>query len=82
MSSTALPYKGFAISIGYAKEHVSLWKLWNLIFVKGHGVPWMSLSISMLLFVSLFLAFVRCFAMAIDTLRLVVCWNYIDGVAV
>ena len=26
--------------------------------------------------------FVRCFAMAIDMLRLVVCWNLIDGVAV
>ena len=32
-------------------------------FVKGRGgVPWMSLSISLLLFVSLFLAFVSCFA--------------------
>ena len=29
-------------------------------------MPWMSLSISLLFFVSLFLAFVRCFAMAID----------------
>ena len=45
-------------------------------------MPWMSLLISLLLFVSLFLAFVRCFAMAIDMLRLVVCWNHIDGVAV
>ena len=42
----------------------------------------MSLSISLSLFVNLFLAFVRCFAMAIDMLRLVVCWNHVDGVAV
>ena len=41
------------------------------------------LSISLLLFVSLFLAIVlRCFAMAIDMLRLVICWNRIDGVGV
>ena len=48
-------------------------------------MPWMSLSISLSLFVSLFLAFVRCFAMATDTtmMRLVVvCWNHIDGVAI
>ena len=33
--------------------------------------------------VSLFLASVRCFAMAIDVLRLLLCWNYIDdGVVV
>ena len=45
----------------------------------------MSLSISLLLFVSLFLLlFVRCFAMAINMfLRLlVVYWNHVDGVAV
>ena len=46
-------------------------------------MPWMSLSISLLLFVSLFLAFVRrCFAMTVDMLRLVVCCNHIYGVAV
>ena len=45
------------------------------------GVPWMSLSVSSFSFVSLFLAFVRCFDMAID-MRLVVCWNHLDGVAV
>ena len=33
----------------------------------------------LLLFVSLFLAFVRCPAMAIDMSRVVVCWNHIDG---
>ena len=32
--------------------------------------------------VCLFLAFVRCFAMAIDMFRSVVCWNHVDGVAV
>ena len=32
-------------------------------------------------FVKGFLAFVRCFAMAIDMFRLVVCWNHVDGVA-
>ena len=42
----------------------------------------MSLSISLLLFVSMFPAFVRCLAMAIDMLRLVVCWSHIDGVVV
>ena len=51
--------------------------------MKGYSVPWMPLSISLSLFVSLFLAFARCFAMAIEMLRLgLVCWNYIDGVAV
>ena len=44
-------------------------------------MPRMSLSISLLLFVSLFLAFVRCFARAVDMFRLiVVCWNHVDGV--
>ena len=66
----------------YAKEHVILWKLWKFAVMKGYGVPWMSLLISLLLFVSLVLAFVRCFAIGIDMLRLVVCWNHIDGVAV
>ena len=46
-------------------------------------MPWMSSSISLLLFVSLFLAFVRRFAITIDTMfRLVVCWNHVDDVAV
>ena len=45
-------------------------------------MPWMSLSVSLVWFVSLFLAFVKCFAMAIDMFRLVVCWNHVDGVAV
>ena len=45
-------------------------------------MPWMSLSVSLLLFVSLFLlAFVRCFAVVIDVLSLMVCWNHVDGVA-
>ena len=57
-------------------------KIMDFAFVKGYGVPWMTLSISLSLFVSLFLAFVRCFAMAIDMWRLVVCWNHIDGVVV
>ena len=44
---------------------------------------WMSLSISLLLFVNLFLAFVRCFSMAIGVFRLVDCWNqHIAGVVV
>ena len=41
------------------------------------------MSLSLSLFVSsLFLAFVRCFSMAINMLRLIICCNDIDGVAV
>ena len=50
--------------------------------MNGYGVPWMSLSFCFSLVVSLFLAFIRCRAVAIDMLRLTVCWNHIDGVAV
>jgi hypothetical protein len=56
--------------------------LWNLAFLKGHGVPCMSFSICLSLFVNLFLAFIKCHAMAIDMLRLTVCWNHADGVVV
>ena len=51
---------------------------------RGWCATWFSLYISLSLFVSLVLAFVRYFAMAIDDmLRLVVCWNHIlDGVTV
>jgi hypothetical protein len=43
----------------------------------------MSVSFScLLLFVSLFLALVRCLAVAIEMLRLNVCWNHIEGVEV
>ena len=48
--------------------------------MKVCGVPWISLFVSLSLFVSRFLAFVRCFAMASEMLRLVVCWNHVDGV--
>ena len=50
--------------------------------MRGRGAPQVSLSVSLSLFVSLLLAFVRCFAAAIDALRLVVCWNHVGGVAV
>jgi hypothetical protein len=41
----------------------------------------MSVSFSyLLLFVSLFLALMRCLAVAIEMLRLNVCWNHIEGV--
>jgi hypothetical protein len=56
--------------------------LWNLAFLKGYGVPCMSFSICLSLFVNLFLAFIKCRAMAIDMLRLAVCWNHVDGVVV
>jgi hypothetical protein len=56
--------------------------LWNLAFLKGHGVPCMSFSICLSLFVNLFLAFIKCRAMAIDVFRLAVCWNHVDGVVV
>ena len=39
----------------------------------------MSLSICLSRFVSLFLAFINCLAMAMDMLRLTVCWNQMDG---
>ncbi len=42
----------------------------------------MSFSICLSLFVNLFLAFVKCRAMAIDVSRLAVCWNHVDGVVV
>ena len=62
---------------------VILWKLWSLAFLKGYaGVPWTLFSICLLLFVSLFLALVVSLAIAIDMLRLVVCWNDIDSVVV
>ena len=41
-----------------------------------------SFSIRLSLFVNLFLAFIKCRAMAIDVLRLAVCWNQVDGVVV
>jgi hypothetical protein len=46
--------------------------LWNLAFLKGHGVPCVSFSICLSLFVNLFLAFIKCRAMAIDMFRLTV----------
>jgi hypothetical protein len=56
--------------------------LWNLAFLKGCGVPCTSFSICLSLFVNLFLAFIKGRAMAIDMLRLAVCWNHVDGVVV
>jgi hypothetical protein len=56
---------------------------WYLRFENGYDVPCMSVSFScLLLFVSLFLALVRCLAVAIEMLRLNVCWNHIEGVEV
>jgi hypothetical protein len=51
--------------------------VWN-----GYGVPCMSFVIRFSFCSSRFLALDRCFAMAIDVLRLAVCWNQVDGVAV
>jgi hypothetical protein len=56
--------------------------LWNLDFLKGHGVPCMSFLMCLSLFVNLFLAIVKCRAIAIDVFRLAVCWNHVYGVVV
>ena len=68
---------GLALAVGLHSMVVSVgWslKVAELCFCERPGVPWMSLSVSLLLFVSLLLALVRRFAAAIDVLRLVVSW--------
>ena len=61
---------------------VLIWKLWCLAFVKGYSAPWISFLICLSLLFSLFLALVKCLAMAVDMLRALVCWNHTDGIAV
>ena len=68
-----------------AKILVIIYHSLKIVELRFHERVWCAMDVIFYFFVvgCLFLAFVRCFAMAVDMfLRLVVCWNHIDGVAV
>jgi hypothetical protein len=66
--------------LGLSSERYAYTWSWYLRFV---NCIMSAVSFScLLLFVSLFLALIRCLAVAIEMLMLNVCWNHIEGVEV